>query len=74
MKNPLNFKVEIKHSESKDAWNIISTEPGTKYKIARIPYLQIDNKGLEAFNAKKKFEALQIAEYITKILNETKEL
>ena len=32
-------KWEIKHSESKDAFNICGTLVGGKYKIARIPYL-----------------------------------
>ena len=38
--NP-NIKVEIKHSESKNAWNIVGTNLGQKHKIARIPYLVI---------------------------------
>jgi len=29
---------EIKHSESKNAFNIVGTIPGGKYKIARLPY------------------------------------
>lgn len=29
---------EIKHSESKTAFNIVGTIPGGKYKIARLPY------------------------------------
>lgn len=32
-------KWEIKHSFSKDAFNIIGTVLGGKYKVARVPYL-----------------------------------
>ncbi len=33
---------EIKHSESKDAWNVIGTTLGGKYKVARCPYVKHD--------------------------------
>lgn len=33
---------KVKHSESKDAFNIVGTKLGGKYKIARCPYLQIE--------------------------------
>ena len=35
-------KWRLKHSESKNAWNIIGTELGGKYKLARVPYLKVD--------------------------------
>jgi hypothetical protein len=66
MKNP-NIEVEIKHSESKTAWNIIGTIPGTKYKIARVPYLNISNN--ETLNTKSKSEALKHAEWIAFCFN-----
>jgi len=43
MKHP-NITTKVSHSESKDAWNVIGTSLGRKYKIARIPYLVIDGK------------------------------
>ena len=59
--------VDIKHSESKSAWNIIGTMPGGKYKIARIPYLVIqDNEILTTLNKK---EALDHALFIRKAFN-----
>lgn len=42
----LNIKTLIKHSESKNAWNIIGTKLGGKYKIARVPYIKIANSKL----------------------------
>ena len=61
MENP-KITVEIKHSESKTAWNIIGTIPGTKYKIARVPYLKIDDS--EILNTRNRAEALKHAEWI----------
>ena len=72
MKNPLNQKVEIKHSESKTSWNIIGTSAGSRYKIARIPYIQTsvgDYK--EMYNTREKAETLEIAQYIVNLLNKS---
>ena len=63
MENP-KIDVKIKHSESKNAWNIIGTMPGSKYKIAKVPYYQTENKDSEAFNTMQKAEALKHAEWI----------
>lgn len=41
MENP-NIKTKVKHSESKNAWNVVITGIGKKYKIARLPYLVIE--------------------------------
>jgi len=30
---------QVKHSESKFAFNVVGTIPGCKYKVARVPYL-----------------------------------
>ena len=64
MKNP-QMKVKIKHSESKNAWNIIGTMLGSKYKIARVPYNQEEGSEQEAYNTREKAEALIHAEWIT---------
>lgn len=42
MENP-NIKTKIKHSEKKSAWNVIGTKLGGKYKIARVPYVKVED-------------------------------
>jgi len=73
MENPLKQKVEIKHSKSKNAWNIIGTSAGSRYKIARIPYNQLPDKDndeyKEQYDTQEKAEALKIAQYIVTVLN-----
>jgi|TARA_R110000824_G_scaffold281574_1_gene469907 hypothetical protein len=61
--------VKIKHSESKNAWNIIGDIAGGKYKIARIPYHQNKEKGMEMYNTREKAYALNDAEFISFCLN-----
>ena len=61
--------VKIKHSESKNAWNIIGDIAGGKYKIARIPYHQNEEKGMEMHNTRQKADALNDAEFISFCLN-----
>ena len=56
------MKTKVVHSQSKLAWNVIGTEWGLKYKIARVPYEQCDN---EILNTKFKNEALEIALHIS---------
>lgn len=58
-------KWDIKHSESKDAWNIIGTVLGGKYKIARIPYYK-DSRLSDSFNDFEKREANYDAKLISK--------
>ncbi len=64
--NP-NIKVEIKHSQSKDAWNIIGAQLGGKYKIARVPYIKIE--GSKFLTKREKLEALRHAEFIAFCFN-----
>lgn len=46
----------IKHSESNDAWNVIGTKLGAKYKIARFPYIKYeDSTPFESLGAMKSF-------------------
>lgn len=66
MENP-NIKTKVKHSESKNAWNIIGTELGKKYKIARLPYLAIE--GGEVMTEIEKSEALRHARFISFCFN-----
>jgi len=56
MKNVTKGDVEIKHSESKTAFNIVGTVLGGKYKIARFPYNDF-GKGLETVTDNDKAEA-----------------
>lgn len=59
--------VEVVHSQSKTAWNIVNRSLGGKYKIARIPYLVVD--GNEVLTTRNKSEALRHAEFIAKSIN-----
>ena len=60
------MKVEIKHSESKPAWNIVGTRLGRKHKIARFPYVPSDDEELATLN---KAEALTHARICVGALN-----
>ena len=55
------MKVTIRHSESKNAYNIIGGL-GYKYKIARIPYVEV--QGSKMLTEMEKMEALSDAEFI----------
>ena len=57
------MKTKVVHSQSKNAWNVVSEEWSGKYKIARIPYNQFDN---DILNTRWKHEALEIAMHISK--------
>jgi len=57
------MRTKVVHSQSKLAWNVIGTELGLKYKIARVPYEQCDN---DILNTRWKHEALEIAMHISK--------
>lgn len=54
---------KVKHSESKNAWNIIGTDSGGKYKIARVPYLVAEDS--EILTTLNKAEALEHAMFIS---------
>lgn len=66
MENP-NIKVEVVHSKSKDAWNIIGISLGNKHKIARIPYLVTET--IAELNNREQNEALLHAEFISICFN-----
>jgi hypothetical protein len=63
----MSEKVRVVHSETKNAWNIVGTILGGKYKWARIPYEQY--KGNESLSTKEKFDALLLAEFIAEQIN-----
>ena len=52
------MKTKVVHSKSKNAWNVVNTEWGGKYKIARVPYSQIDN---DILDTRRKHEAMETA-------------
>ena len=58
------MKTKIVHSETKSAWDVIGCDLGRKYKIART---DINN---EILVTKRKNEALEHAEFISKCSNE----
>jgi hypothetical protein len=55
---------KVKHSESKDAWNIIGTTLGSRYKIARLPYFKYPDLGHD-FNDREKREQRLNAQLIS---------
>lgn len=61
-----NIKTKVVHSKSKDAWNVINTTLGLKYKIAIVPYTTCGN---EEIDKKEKKQALIHAEYISDCIN-----
>jgi len=65
MKNP-KIKTKVVHSQTKSAWNVIGESIGKKYKIARVPYLIIDNVELTERN---RLEAFSHAEFISYCFN-----
>lgn len=71
MENP-NIKTKLQHSQSKDAYNIIGTGLGLKYKIARIPYLKIE--GNEVISRTEKNEALRHAVFINECFNRSEDI
>lgn len=62
-----SIEVKVVHSQSKSAWNVIGTFPGQKYKIARIPYLIVENS--EILTTQNKNEALEHALFISECFN-----
>lgn len=67
-----NIKTEVKHSQSKDAWNVVSLTLGAKYKIARVPYFTDPNS--EIATTRNKSEALEHATYISWCFNHEDEI
>lgn len=65
MDNP-KIKTKVVHSNTKDAFNVVGTTLGAKYKIARIPYLVTDNKEI---TERKKAEAKSHADFISYCFN-----
>jgi len=62
------IRTEVRHSQTKDAWNVIGTQVGGKYKIARVPYQVVP--GSEICTTRNKHEAMEHALFISKCFNE----
>lgn len=69
--NP-NIKTTVKHSESKNAWNIIGIGLGQKYKIARLPYVVVENSDL--CTEIERSEALRHAKFISFCFNNSEKI
>lgn len=61
------IKTRVVHSESKHAWNVIGTELGSKYKIARVPYQVVVNSN--ELTEREKLEAYEHAIFISTCFN-----
>ena len=65
MENP-KIKTKVVHSQTKSAWNVVGTIPGLKYKIARVPYVFVEDED----TAKRfRLEAFEHAVYISQCFN-----
>jgi len=62
----IQHRCKVVHSESKNAWNIVGTELGGKFKIAQCPYPHSDND--EAAQSAKD-EAKEHANFIARCFN-----
>jgi len=61
------IQTRVVHSESKHAWNVIGTELGSKYKIARVPYTPV--AGSNILSDREKQEAYEHAVFISTCFN-----
>jgi hypothetical protein len=66
------IKTRVVHSQSKTAWNVISEKIGEKYKIARVPYIVVDDS--EFLTTKYKYEALVHAQFISDCFNNSEKI
>ena len=60
------MKTTIKHSETKQSWKIVGTQPGGIYNYARVDYIISGN---DEFDTREKYEALQRASVIRDAFN-----
>lgn len=65
MENP-KIKTRVAHSQTKSAWNIIGENLGGKYKIARVPYVCVEDENVTDRN---RIEAFRHAEFISYCFN-----
>lgn len=65
------IKTKVVHSLTKPAWNIVGDKLGGRYKIARVPYIAVEDPSVNAFN---KQEALEHANFISQCFNNADKL
>lgn len=65
------IKTKVVHSQSKPAWNVVGTSLAGKYKIARVPYVESEDKETQLRNVT---EALNHAEFISYCFNNAEKL
>jgi len=70
MKNP-KIKTRVVHSQTKSGWNVVGESLGGKYKIARVPYLVMDNQEL---SERQRTEAFEHAAFISYCFNKSDEI
>lgn len=61
------FDCKVVHSEKNSAWNVVNSNLGGKYKIARVPYVTSDNDNNTTNN---RLEALLHAQFICDRFND----
>ncbi len=66
MENPY-INTKVVHSQIKSSYNIVSTTLGSKYKIARVPYIIIEGSKMQTEIQKN--EALRHAKFISYCFN-----
>lgn len=65
MEDP-GIKTRVVHSQTKSAWNIVGEKLGGKYKIARVPYVCVND---QCVTDKNRVEAFKHAEFISYCFN-----
>ena len=65
------IKTKVVHSQSNSAWNVIGTTLGGKYKIARCPYVTMED---EILTKRNRQEARQHAEFISFCFNHSTDI
>ena len=70
MQDP-KIKTKVVHSQSKAAWNVISAQIGSKYKIARIPYIPVEQPDL---HDRQRVEAFELANFISFCFNNSEKI
>jgi len=66
-----NIRTKVVHSKSKDAYNVIGTRLGSKYKICKVPYYVSDN---DILTEREKKEAFDHANFISYCFNNSKQI
>jgi hypothetical protein len=65
------IKTKVVHSQTKSAWNIVGENLGGKYKIARVPYLVLNDQELSDRN---RIEAFEHATFISYCFNNSEQI